>query len=249
MQDIPQKASIICSQRLTSVACAFVMVSIILASSGLKAAYKWQNHADLISAVKEYVSKHIDSPDSDYNLTINRIDSRLRLHQCDSSVTAFLPSSGSLSGKSTVGIRCNGKRPWKVYIPIQVTRYKDIVVSKHPLLKGQIIDKNSIAIAKIELTSTNQAYFTRDKYVLGKILKRALGAGKPIKARYLKAANIVFRGQEVILKATTASIQVIMSGKALTDGAEGELIRVRNSKTHRIVEGIVTKSGTIQVRM
>ena len=226
---------------------SFIPTSLV--ADSLVADRNWQSHAELTSTVDTYIKKHINSPESDYNFTISRLDSRLRLHHCNIPLEAFLPASSELSGKSTVGLRCNGNRPWKVYIPVQIALYKNIIVSKHPLVKGQIVDRNNISFAKIELTSSNQAYFTEDNHVIGKILTRALGAGKPIKARYLKAANLVIRGQEVILRATTASIQVIMSGKALADGAKGDLIRVRNSKTRRIVEGIVTKAGTVQVKM
>jgi flagella basal body P-ring formation protein FlgA len=40
-----------------------------------------------------------------------------------------------------------------------------------------------------------------------------------------------------------------MSGKALADGAKGDLIKVRNDSSHRIVEGIVTQTGIVVVKM
>jgi flagella basal body P-ring formation protein FlgA len=38
-----------------------------------------------------------------------------------------------------------------------------------------------------------------------------------------------------------------MSGKALMSGSLGERIRVKNNKSKKIIEGTITKAGTISV--
>ena len=85
--------------------------------------------------------------------------------------------------------------------------------------------------------------------VVGKILQRPLAAGKPFDARFLKPRLLVKRGQEVVLLANTSSLSVRMSGKALADGAKGDLIKVRNTSSQRIVEGIVLENGIVVVKM
>jgi len=219
------------------------------AANSVMAGNKWQNHKELAQAVHDYVSNNIEGLPNSYTINLNPIDTRLKLIRCEQAIEAFGPLTNQMSDRMTVGVRCPGAKPWKVYIPVQITRFGYIIVAKRPLLRGQILDSNSIVRTRFKISGARQAYVYESKHVLGKMLIRAINAGTPIKVNNLRAATIVKRGQEVILIAITASIQVRMGGKALADGAKGDLIRVRNLKTKKVVEGIVTKAGTVKVIM
>jgi flagella basal body P-ring formation protein FlgA len=174
----------------------------------------------------------------------------LHLSECPQELVVFTANQSFVVGKSTVGVRCDGAtKPWKIYIPVQVNIFKSVLVSTRPLQRGQQLDSGDFKPVRTKLTSANQIYFSHPKNILGKILKYPLGPGKPFSARLLSYPKLVKRGQEVILMATSASMKVRMSGKALADGAKGDLIQVRNIKTRRVVEGIVTAAGLVQVNM
>jgi len=237
---------VINKSKITCIALIFAQFFIL---NSVLAASKWQNHDVLSDIVSSFIEKNIDVNENDYKLTVFPIDVRLKLHRCDAPIEAFSSSPQSMTGRSTVGVRCKGTKPWKIYIPINITQYRNVLVTSRPLFRGQLIEQNCIRFARIELTRSNQPFMLEAKHVIGKILTRALNAGKPIKMHDLAAQNLVKRGQEVILIATTLSIQVRMNGKALADGALGDLIRVKNLKTQKIVEGIVSKTGTVMVNM
>jgi flagella basal body P-ring formation protein FlgA len=92
-------------------------------------------------------------------------------------------------------------------------------------------------------------YFNDPALVLGMYAKRPIPEGKALSIHMLQAPHLVRRGQEVILLAKTAGLEVRMKGKALADGAKGDLIQVRNTKSRRIVEGVVTNQGVVRVGM
>jgi flagella basal body P-ring formation protein FlgA len=60
---------------------------------------------------------------------------------------------------------------------------------------------------------------------------------------------LVKRGSQVILRAGAGMFEVNVVGKALSDAAEGERVRVKNVKSQRIVEGYVMADGSVQVPM
>jgi len=227
---------------------ALVILTCTAVNSAM-ASNKWQSHEELAQTVYDYVSNKLKGPPNSYTINLNPIDTRLKLIRCEQAIEAFGPMNRQMSDRMTVGVRCAGAKPWKVYIPVQITRFGYIIVAKRPLIRGQILDSNSIVRTRFKISGARQAYIYENKHALGKMLIRAINAGTPIKVNNLRAATIVKRGQEVILIAITASIQVRMGGKALADGAKGDLIRVRNLKTKKVVEGIVTKAGTVKVIM
>ena len=63
----------------------------------------------------------------------------------------------------------------------------------------------------------------------------------------LEADRIVSKGQSVILIATQGGLKVSMTGKALSDGALNQRIRVENLNSGRVVEGIVRSREHVEI--
>ncbi|MDX1334949.1 MAG: flagellar basal body P-ring formation chaperone FlgA, partial [Gammaproteobacteria bacterium] len=58
---------------------------------------------------------------------------------------------------------------------------------------------------------------------------------------------MVKRGQDIDLFIKTRSYEIHSSGKALSDGARGDVIRVKNSRSSKIVEGTIVGPGIVQI--
>lgn len=82
---------------------------------------------------------------------------------------------------------------------------------------------------------------------ISQLTKNTVMKGAAISPRLLKQRNRVKRGQSVIILAKNAVIQVRSQGVALSDGAIGEIIRVRNRLTKKIVEGTITSEGLVEI--
>jgi len=63
----------------------------------------------------------------------------------------------------------------------------------------------------------------------------------------LKAQRLIERGQRVTVLAGGNGLEVRMPAEALSHGAKGERIRVRNLSSHRIIEGVVAGAGLVRV--
>jgi len=180
---------------------------------------------------------------------IRSLDSRLKLSKCTTLLKPNLNNANHLIGKLMVAVNCKEPKPWTVHVPVEVTVYIKVLAASRPLPKGHIIVKNDLVPTVMKLSQNNNVYFVKLDNLIGKEVKRTISAGKVIKPRFVAAARIVRRGENVTIIAVTESIQVRMKGKALTDGAQGQVIRVRNLKTKRVVQGVVTKPGFVKVRM
>jgi flagella basal body P-ring formation protein FlgA len=76
-----------------------------------------------------------------------------------------------------------------------------------------------------------------------------LTAGRAITPQRIKAPIVVHRGEKVAIVAAIGTLKVKGKGEALRDAAQGELVSVRNSKSKRVIQGIVTSPGVVRVQM
>lgn len=83
--------------------------------------------------------------------------------------------------------------------------------------------------------------------LVGLTPKRLLRPGQPILASDLQQPLLVAKGSLVTMIVETPMMQLTARGRALADGAEGDLIRVANLQSQSVVGGVVTGPGVVLV--
>ena len=63
----------------------------------------------------------------------------------------------------------------------------------------------------------------------------------------LKNQLIIKKGQQVNIVAEKSGLRVQMTGIALENGHQDEVIRVRNKSSYRVVEGQVINEGEVKI--
>lgn len=187
-------------------------------------------------------------PDARLAVRAATLDSRLHLPLCDSPLQSSAPSRGRKVGNTVVSVRCNGSRPWKLYVPVKVQARLMVLVAAQPLVRGTQVEADMLSRTERDVAQLPYGYFTRQKAVLGQVLQRNLSPGKVLTPGVLRPPLLVRRGQVVTLAAGADGFSVTTQGVALQDGARGALVRVRNSRSKRVVQGVVTGSGQVQVQ-
>lgn len=176
-----------------------------------------------------------------------QLDPRLRLHRCSKKLQAFMPPGSRRSGNTSVGIRCTDHKPWKLYVPVSIKLIGRVFASANYLPRGTVIQATDLKRVEYDLARLQQGYFSTADKIIGKVLKQAVPGGGIITPAHLSRPRLVRRGESVIIMAKASGIEIRMKGKALTDGAAGELVRVKNIKSQRIIEGTVEHDGIIRV--
>jgi flagella basal body P-ring formation protein FlgA len=209
-----------------------------------------QSPDSLRQAVVDFLNTQMESSnEQDIEISVGRIDRRLTLAACQKPPQTFLAPGAKLQGKLTVGLRCNEPKPWTVYIPAQIRIYADVIAAAQPLRRGQEISAADVVSVRQELGRLQSGYFTKTDEVVGMILRQNLAAGHALTPKRLRPPILVHRGEKVTIVAAVGALKVKGKGEALRNAAQGELVSVRNSRSKRIVQGIVMKAGTVQVQM
>jgi len=232
---------------LTLLLLALLLPALLPAAAAAES--RWQSLDGVRAAVERFLAGHLDEgPGEVQSVRIDRLDPRLRLRACTGGLEAELPRSQPSAGRLTVAVRCHEPAPWRVYVPVQVVRMVDVVVLDRSLPRGTPLAAGDLALARRDVAELRGAYYDVPEELVGMETTRRLAAGAVVTARHVAAPLLVRRGHAVTLEATGGGIAVSMPGRALEDGSEGDPVRVRNTRSERVVEGRVVGRDRVRVR-
>lgn len=209
----------------------------------------------LIDATREFLEQSVtdylqrSQIDGRHEVEVNRLDPRLRLAQCDVPLTTKLESPAQPVGRTTVRVSCEGSAPWSVFVPAQVHLYRQVIVASRPLKRDSVLAAEDVTLAERDVGSLNQGYMTALEQVVGNKLTRGIQPHQVITPNQVSLAEIVRRGDQVVISARNAAINVRMPGEALEDGTLGAQIRVKNTRSGRTVKARVMGAGQVEVAM
>jgi flagella basal body P-ring formation protein FlgA len=125
--------------------------------------------------------------------------------------------------------------------------YQTIAVPNRDIKKGELISEDDLSYISVYSSQVQNSTIVRKEDVKDKEAKLNLKAGKILQNTQFKDKPLVRAGGKVTLEYANKNISLKASGVALGDGARGEKIRVRNSSSNKIVNGIVQERGVVKV--
>lgn len=200
--------------------------------------------AQIQHAAEEYILSTIEWPNGG-TLQANaaNIDSRIFATDCPAPLQSSSSSTNPSASNITVLIECPDDN-WRVYVPVRLTRTGPQVVLTSALSRGQLISGQDVTISMVDLQRFRRQGFSSIDAVIGAKAKKNLRAGEILEDRDI---CVVCRNETVTIKAVKSGMTITTKGVALTDGSHGEQIRVKNSKSNRIIEGRVTGISEVTV--
>lgn len=206
-----------------------------------------QIESQLNQFLEDITSDH-DYSRTEYEFTLP--DERLNLEYCQAPLLIENRSPNRDYGRLTLRVSCeNAARPWSVNIGARLKVYDRVLVSSRPIPKGSKITANMIRLEEREVTRLHSGYFKTENNVVGAVARFSLSGNRVIKPGNVLPPTLVTRGEKVVIHANAKGISIRASGVALSDGALGEVVRVKNSQTERIIEGRVSAAGQVTVSL
>lgn len=207
----------------------------------------WHSIDDIGRVAEAFLVEHIGTADDRTTLQASQLDPRLQLPQCEQPLGAFLQRGTKMSSRMTVGVRCEGAKPWKIYVTVDVIVTESVLVASRSLPSGHVLTAADLTVAERDVSGLRAGYLTRPKELVGRRLKQQLTEGRVLTPAMMKADIVIRRGQSVTLTIQSKSLNIRMEGKALMDGSVNQRIRVENSLSRRVVEGIVRSPQHVEV--
>lgn len=158
----------------------------------------------------------------------------------------FLPTGARLWGRTTVGVRCAGARPWTLYLQAKLAVEATYYVASRPIMPGTALTAADLIARDGDLTLLPLAVITDPSQAIGAITLSSVAAGLPLRQDMLKSAASVTAGQRVRVVAAGQGFTISAEGSVLGNAAPGQQVQVRMA-AGQIVTAIVKDAGTVEM--
>ncbi len=226
---------------------AFGLCLPLLGASPSMEAAGIQDREAISARVEAFLRERLEGRGEALQVQVQPPDRRLRLDACDRPLEAFLPSHAPEAGRVTVGVRCNGARPWVLYVPARVSLFARVWVARRELRRGGRIVRADLVLQRRDLGTLHGGYLLASDSPLGQSARHRIARGRVIRPGDLRRPPAVRRGARIDILARIGRVQVRMKGKALGPGHIGETIQVVNLSSGRRLDARVVSAGTVEV--
>ena len=226
---------------------AILMLTMLFAGTHAVAEEELEPHAEIREAAKNFIYNELSG--EDVEVTVRNLDSRLRLQRCEEPLETFWAPGSRQRGATSVGVACEGEKPWKIYVRVNIRLMKEVAVAAHPLMRGDVLGRDDIVMVRKDVSRISGGYFDDPAALVGFELRQSVSADGLLRSRMLQRPRLIRRGEKVTVLAVVGGLEVRVAGEALADGGKGQMIRVRNLSSKRIVQGEVVSKGMVRIAM
>jgi flagella basal body P-ring formation protein FlgA len=164
---------------------------------------------------------------------------------------AARPFSSSTAG-DVFPVELSARRQGRVlarrHIVFPFARGGLVVVARKVIEPGEVISQVDLALVPGRQERGVQKTFSRIADIAGQVAKTRIAAGRPITSRAVRSVHAVKRGQAVTVVRYENMIKIAMKGRAIQDGSLGEMIRVLNIRSNKMIDGRVMGSGLVEIQ-
>ncbi len=83
--------------------------------------------------------------------------------------------------------------------------------------------------------------------IVGMAAKRSIPANRPVSQNDLQSPRVVAKGEIVTMVLSTPIMRLTAKGKAMQHGSIGDTIRISNTQTNVVIDGVITGPGKVRV--
>jgi flagella basal body P-ring formation protein FlgA len=132
-------------------------------------------------------------------------------------------------------------------VPLRAEQTVWVPVLRDTVGLGEIIDADDLDVVELPFGRVPRNAITDAQNLIGMTPKRLLRPGLPIRETDVVPPMIVKKNTVVMMNFDSAGLHLTAKGKALENGALGEVIRVENLQSGIAVQGVVQADGHVAV--
>jgi flagella basal body P-ring formation protein FlgA len=129
----------------------------------------------------------------------------------------------------------------------RATEMVRLPVTATPLSRGDTIARADIVMRAFERTQIRQQLITDPDELVGMAVRRSIRGGQPLRADDIAEPKLVTRNSLVTISFKSTGLTLTAQGRALSDGARGDLVGVMNTRSRRVIQAVVSGPGQVSV--
>ncbi len=186
-------------------------------------------------------------PGLEVQIEAQPLDPRTRLPVCRQEIVISLPPGQTIGARTLLQLQCPDQPGWRLLQVVRIQARADVLVANQAIPAGTQLTAAVTNRQWRDIATLSQGYLDparRDAMQA----RMTIPAGAVIALPWVQALPLVHKGQLITLQAQLGGIVIAMAGEALSDGAAGETIRVRNRQSGKVVEGSVSAGGVVIIQ-
>jgi flagella basal body P-ring formation protein FlgA len=137
--------------------------------------------------------------------------------------------------------------PLEGYVSVKTPEMIALPVPRNSIRKGSIITENDLIVKDFKKEAIPSEAVQDIAQIIGQQAKISLYKEKPISLKNIGSMTIVKRNDTVIMHFYKGLMVLQTTGRALEEGGAGDVIKVMNLNSKKIITGQITKSGDVDV--
>ncbi|MEQ8397691.1 flagellar basal body P-ring formation chaperone FlgA [Thalassobaculum sp.] len=151
------------------------------------------------------------------------------------------------SNRFDATISVPGSQATPVVVSGRVEPMLSVPVLRSHAMPGEVITENDIQWLRVESRRASMNSVTRLEDLLGRTPRRPIVGGQPIRLTDIRPNFVIDKGDLVTIVLNSGTMTLTARAEATEKGAVGDIIRVRNNHSRKVLEARVTGAGTVTI--
>jgi flagella basal body P-ring formation protein FlgA len=126
-------------------------------------------------------------------------------------------------------IKLQGRYDEQIRVPVLSSRVR----------QGQIIDAGDVTYKLFAASRLKDATLLDAEQLVGKTPRRTVAPNRMLQVNELIIPPVVHKGEQITVQYISGVMTIRTVGEALSDGAPGDMIRIRNSRSNQVLNAKV----------
>ncbi len=199
------------------------------------------------SAIEAAIKARLNDPRFDYVVSVNQLPVGFP-EKCDSLRVEPIGDGQTFGNCWVKTFAFSGNVvSFTATVNVYVHWYQDALVSTAAIARGEKLTSDMFTAQRREIVSQSDPLVTSLDEISGMEVNRSLPPGKALSYSMLKPEELIRRGEQVTILYQRGSVQITATGEAKQSGARGELIKVRNLNTNKVITAEVQDEESVRV--
>lgn len=148
---------------------------------------------------------------------------------------------------AAIEIPRGGRGAERLQITGRTYKVVSVPVFARRLQKNDIIREADLDFVELPQSAVGRNALLDARNIIGKTPKRLIQIGKQIRSGDLKPPTVVRKGSLVTIVLRTKKMLITARGRAIDDGAKGEVVRVQNTRSRKTIEATVAGPSRVTI--
>ena len=145
-----------------------------------------------------------------------------------------------------IKISCDDTAPWKIYLSAKVQITKAVLVAISTINRGDTLNEDNVALNFLPVNQLRGNKLDDPTLVFGAKAKKRIAKGRAISK---SSFCLICKGDFVTIIAASDSFNIKTQGMALSSGNVNDQIRVRNTRSNKIISPRVKNARQVIINL